>query len=433
MAYSAFLNFKGDDVIRAGVDVASSGMYFFAAAATVVGVLFSVPGAQPLAIIFATVGFVLQVVKWFLPKPRHPLARFLQDEVHPDFEYIDMKNCTSSRKRYYDCGNNLAALSKVVGRNLVSSADAFGGSGGRDFDDYKDTGNVSENSSVSKVETWTCNGYGRTGIAITYKKAGNEQVRVSHGCDVNKRDRNLYTLDISDNEFLSSVTLHKIRYNRNDRISGYEFCKQDSSGKESCKSSRGLSRSGNKVTYTNEAIYSFFGDRKQQNGKIVGFYGKSGASIDNLGVYVAVPKTETNRFVNKVTTRDLYVTYSSSENSNMCISDFSVEKFIVGNASGCSKWSVTLKPDSSVNLRMQDTDFCLGIKDEAIEPDKFAKLKGCDGNKKDQNLQMYPTTNGFKIKFNHSELCLRIKPGAKARQVHCGSKEATVFRLSPAG
>ena len=42
MAYSAFLNFKGDDVIRAGVDVASSGMYFFAAAATVVGVLFSV-------------------------------------------------------------------------------------------------------------------------------------------------------------------------------------------------------------------------------------------------------------------------------------------------------------------------------------------------------------------------------------------------------
>ena len=53
---------------------------------------------------------------------------------------------------------------------------------------------------------------------------------------------------------------------------------------------------------------------------------------------------------------------SSSENSNMCISDFSVEKFIVGNASGCSKWSVTLKPDSSVNLRMQDTDFCLGIK-----------------------------------------------------------------------
>ena len=172
-AYSSYKHFKAGEIVKAGLDIGTSALYFFAAAAQVAGVLFAVPGAQPLAIVFATVGFVLQIVKWFLPKTPHPLTVFLDKKVHPDKSYIDMKNCSGNKKDYYDCGNVVAALSKKVGRRLVKTPIGFGGDGGKGFDDHRDFNEpekVDENTRIRRLAVWSCAGYSKTGFEVFYSR-----------------------------------------------------------------------------------------------------------------------------------------------------------------------------------------------------------------------------------------------------------------------
>ena len=211
-AYSAYKHFQAGEPIQAGLDIASSGMYFFAAAATVVGVLFSIPGAQPLAIIFATVGFVLQVVKWFLPKSPHPLAKFLENEVHPSHSYIDLKNCQSHKRSYYDCGDNIAAISKVVGRNLVKSPEGFGGTGGKKFDDFLDTKYVNENTKIRRIAFWECHGYNKTGFEVFYRNGNEDLPKRVHGCTGGSMNDTMRIIDIADNEELTSMKVHKTKH-----------------------------------------------------------------------------------------------------------------------------------------------------------------------------------------------------------------------------
>lgn len=437
-AYSSYNHFKAGEVVQAGLDIGTSALYFFAAAAQVAGVLFAIPGAQPLAIIFATVGFVLQIVKWFLPKTPHPLVVFLDEKVHPDKSYIDMENCSGSSRDYYDCGNVVAALSKKVGRNLVKTPVGFGGTGGRDFDDHRDFNDperVDEYTKIRRLAVWTCRGQSKMGFEVFYNRGNTEYERVVHGCDFGLKDQTMSILNIEKDEELSSVKIHKIKYGRNERISGFEFCKSKNNNEdESCIKTRSLGRSGKSIKFTNEAIYSFFGERESTKGRIVGFFGKSGASIDRLGVYVAVDRPKTNRFVNKTTTSNQILATVNAPNVQ-CIAQFANPIRFFGKPTECSfnsqgnLWSVTLKPDHSVNLRAQGTDKCLSVVNEDVTPRAKLNLSVCDGARKDQNLQMYETTGGFKLKFNHSELCVSVGAGTTALQVHCGSKEATVFTL----
>ena len=107
-----------------------------------------------------------------------------------------------------------------------------------------------------------------------YNRGQTEYAKVVHGCDFGYKMETMQILDIAANEELSSVTLHKIRSRRNYRISGFEFCKtKTGESVEKCVMSRGLSRSGKSITYTPEAVYNFFGERKRTNGRIVGFLG----------------------------------------------------------------------------------------------------------------------------------------------------------------
>ena len=190
---------------------------------------------------------------------------------------------------------------------------------------------------------------------------------VIHGCNYGSKDSQMKILNMESDEELSSVKIHKIRHRGNDRISGFEFCKSKKTGdQETCIKSNSLSRSGNSIRYTNEAIYNFFGERKNTKGRIVGFFGKSGASIDRLGVYVAVDRPITNRFVNKTTTPNQILATVNAKNVE-CLSQFANPIKFYGKPSGCSfndkavLWSVTLKPDHSVNLRAQGTSQCMSV------------------------------------------------------------------------
>ena len=437
-AYSSYQHLKAGEVIKAGLDVGTSALYFFAAAAQVAGVLFAVPGAQPLAIIFATVGFVLQIVKWFLPKTPHPLAVFLSEKVHPNKSYFDEKNCSTSRRAYYDCGNVVAALSKQVGKRLVKTPTGFGGTGGKPFDDHKDFKDpvrVDENTRIRRIALWSCAGNTKTGFEVFYNRGDTEYAKVVHGCDYGYKMETMKILDIAANEELSSVTLHKIRSRRNYRISGFEFCKTKiGESVEKCVMSRGLSRSGKSITYTPEAVYNFFGERKRTKGRIVGFFGKSGASIDNLGVYVAVDSPAGNRFLNSKIRSGVILKTVNTPGSK-CLAQFANPTRFFGNPNSCSTntksnlWTIKLNSDSSIKLIAEGKNECLSVDKSDMTPRAKLGLDKCEVERKDQNLLMYETTGGFKLKFNHSELCVGVEAGKTARQVHCGSSEATIFNL----